>query len=306
MPSPILDIYEYVYDETAVLPENLITNEERAIDGTMDTPAIALRYGSFYTESVSVRDEAGNPLTFGVDQDYIFGLFNATVTEKTGHEAAYAIVILNPAVRNKCYVDYQVVGGPFGASAEILIDLYKNLQDQNPTIAWRNIIGKPDGFKPAHHLQDIGDLFGAEYFVNALDRLGLAILTGDNASHTEIWNAIDALAQSTEDSINQLRDQLTDRIDALESRLDDWITALEAKVDTHIADKNNPHETTAHQTGTYTSEEIDEMLDTLTNWVENNFTQKDNEVQGSFRVYNSQLQSYVGSSWNTVWPPKWQ
>jgi hypothetical protein len=233
----------HVFDETGTLAENYIENEQRDLaDRTIR--AACTRFGSFFIESFKIRDANGNPLAAS---QYQFGLFNELITEKTGKEIAAAIIITDPAVAAPVFMDYQCVGGPWGATNEQIIDLFTALMTDDRPVSWPNILGKPDGFKPAHHLQDIGDLYGAEYFVAALDRLANAYLMGDNASHDEILRQIDQLRTDMNQGLSDLTASLKAYADAGDARVQanvDNEAQIRAQADSTLQGNINAEATT--------------------------------------------------------------
>lgn len=269
MPSLLFDEFEYALDETGELPANFIENEERELtnNGNINR-GIVLRNGAFFTDSVVIRDGAtGLPLQ---RSQYLFGLFNATVSGKIHKQVASAIVITDSNVSSTVFVDYQCLGGPWGASNAKVIEMYNKLATDNRPVHWPDIIGKPDGYKPAHHLQDIGDMYGVEYLVAPIERLTDAILMGDNASHDEIFRLIDEINNRFTDAVDNLRTELIARMDAgdalLLARIIQTETNLQAAIDAlntdlrgliqNVSDRltaheaqRNPHGTTAADTG---------------------------------------------------------
>lgn len=303
MSSTLLDTYTHEYDETGSLPENRISNEERILDNQMAKPAIIPKYGSFYTKSLKIRSSTGVPLT---KSQYQLGLHMPVVSGKTGKETCSAIIITDPNIRGKVFIDYQCVGGPWGVTNERFLEFYKSIVQEERPVDWDNIIGKPDRFRPATHFADIGNLYGSEYFIAAIERLTAAVLMGDNASHEEILRMIRDSISDLDDKLANLAAALTDRINALELKHDRDIVALTKKIDDHIQDKENPHETKADQTGAYTKLEIDTKFTDERTYVDKTFVKINKNEATSVRIQNNEVQVYTGNTWVTVWPPKWQ
>jgi len=281
----------HAFDETGLLPENKITNEERVLPNYVIRGLVA-KFGSFYTDSFLMRDALGNI----VSQDkYHFGLFNELITEKTGKTVAAAVIVLDSTVQSPVYIDYQCVGGPYGVSNEYIIDLFNQINNDNRPVSWPNILGKPDHYKPSHHLQDIGDLYGAEYFVAALDRLKNAVLMGDNASHDEIFKIIDNNVHAINDTINDAVTNINITINNLKDYVDNIIVPdlttlinntkdnLENKINTDVANlktyvdqQNNILNTKIDNTANTINGRIDTevnqlsvKIDNLKNYVDN-------------------------------------
>lgn len=327
----------HVFDETGVLPENFIENEQRDLPNR-DIRAVATRFGSFFADTMVMRDANGVVVP---REKLQFALWNEELSAKTGKDCCGAVVILDKNIPAPVYVDYHCVGGPWGASNEHIIELFQQLQADNRPVAWPNIIGKPEGYKPAHHYQDIGDLYGAEYWVAALDRLAQAFLMGDSASHDEIFRYIDGLFTELKQEIVDLGANLKTYIDQQDAIRDDKITTVDNRVTavrtemlakiqtehdaqaiinttlqnnittvnnaltTHAARRDNPHVVTANQAGTYSQAQIDALIAGLNNSL-NNFVKKNTAEELSLTSNSGILYAWVSGGWRPIWPPHWQ
>jgi len=221
MPTP--NVIRYPLDPTGTNPDNLVSDEPHQMPARQ-IRAIATEYGAFYTESVTVVDAATNqPLVKGV-QYYPAELYEVP-TGMFGKEVCAIIMITDPSVSANVKITYQAVGGEYSRSVTAIIQQIEALNLDDRPVEWGSIINKPSEYPPSHHLHDLGDIYGFEYMVHALDRIRAAILMGDDVSHDTIYQYIDA------------RDNYV--IGLIQSQSD----ALAA----HIADKNNPHETTKAQ-----------------------------------------------------------
>lgn len=324
-------------DETGTRPENYVPNEKRDLANTT-VRALVTRFGAFYTESFKLRDANGNTVA---KTKYQFGLFNEIISAKVGKEIAGAVVILDPTVASPVYYDYQCVGGPWGASNEHILELFTKLQSDDRPVYWPNILGKPDQYKPAHHFQDIGDLYGAEYWVAAMERLTQSFLMGDNASHDEIWRKMDENNKAFQDALTQqynslkqyvdqqdnvLANQITtvnqrvttevtrleqllaaldQRLTAINQTLSSAIGAVDQSLTTHKGDKNNPHAVNAGQVGAYTKVEVNQLLTDINTNLAQNFVKKNANEEMALRVVNGQLQSFVNGGWKIIFPAQW-
>lgn len=220
-PSPI---YRYPLDGTGKSPDNLVVGEVHQLSNRT-VRCIAPTYGGFFAESVIVKDSATQmPLIYKVD--YNFGEMFEFPTGRYGKAVYGIIIITKPNVTNVA-IDYQALGGDYSYSMDALISMVENLNLGERPTEWGSIVGRPTAYNPATHFHDIGDVYGFEYVVHAIDRLRQAILTGDVASHDEIYRYIDNIMEGQQNSINNV------------------LAALNA----HIADKNNPHNTTKAQVG---------------------------------------------------------
>ena len=226
----------YPLDLTGTSRDNLVLNELHTLKPTR-VRAVALQNGAFYTASVVIRDVAtARVLVAG--QDYEFDNLYQMASEHAKAEVAAIIVITNTEVSNTISVDYQCIGGLYGYSTTAIMQQIEDLQLDNRKVEWGNIYNKPAVYPPAKHLHDIGDVYGFEYLVQAIQQLRHAIMVGDEGSHENIYRYIEKTIGSTSDRVRELENALR----------------------RHIEDKDNPHEVTAGKIGVYTKKEIDDRF----------------------------------------------
>ena len=218
-------ILKYPEDPTGLNPNNLVINEPHDL-GAGRNRAFVPNYGSYFTESMIVTEAVTNRvLTKGVH--YIAAQLQQDASMAMDKEICAVVIIIDPTVRDSLLLTYQVVGGVFSTSATALAKMIETLDIDERIVEWGAIIGKPTAFPPAPHLHDIGDIYGFEYLVEALDALRNAILIGDEAAHDELRQYI-----RYEDGL-----------------LRDSITALDGRFQAHVQDHENPHATTKGQVG---------------------------------------------------------
>lgn len=218
-------ILKYPLDPTAVNPNNKIVGEEHDL-GTGINRAIVPNYSAFYSESLVVRvEDRVDPLV--PNEHYIAAQLHADATASLNREVCMAVVIKDQNVMGKIILEYQTVGGDFSVSVDALRQAIEDEDLDERTVSWGDIIARPSAYPPAPHLHDIGDLYGFEYVVEALEALRAAILIGDEAIHEEIRQWV-----RYEDSL-----------------LRDSIAETNANLNTHVRDQSNPHAVTKAQVG---------------------------------------------------------
>lgn len=223
MPTP--NVIRYPLDPTGTNPDNLVVDEPHTLPARQ-IRAVATEYGAFYTESMVVVDAATNlPLDKGV-QYYAAELYEVP-TGMFGKEVCAIILITDPSVSPNIRITYQAVGGEYSRSVTAIIQQIEALNLDDRPVEWGAIINKPSEYPPSHHLHDLGDIYGFEYMVHALDRIRDAILRGDDISHDTIYQYIDSRD-------NYIIGLIQGQSDALAA---------------HIADQNNPHHVTKAQVG---------------------------------------------------------
>lgn len=218
-------ILKYPEDPTGLNPNNLVINEPHDLGGGRNR-AFVPNYGSYFTESMIITEVAtGRVLTKGTH--YIAAQLQQDATLAMSKEICAVVVITDPDVRDLLLFTYQVVGGVFSTSVSAIAKMIEALDIDERAVEWGGLIGIPSAFPPSPHLHDIGDVYGFEYLVEALDALRNAILIGDEAAHDELRQFI-----NYQDGINA-----------------NAIAGLNADFDAHEANRANPHATTKLQVG---------------------------------------------------------
>lgn len=180
----------YPLDLTGVSADNFIQGEAHTLTHNRPVRVLVPIYGGFFTESVTVVDQVGNRVLVK-DTDYECAELYEVPTAKSGKEVCALILVTNTAVSDNVAVSYQAVGGEYSNSPEALLTIVSALENDNRPVTWPAIINKPSEFPPSHHLHDVGDVYGFEYLVHALERIRRAIEVGDSLQHDQIFRYID-------------------------------------------------------------------------------------------------------------------
>jgi hypothetical protein len=273
---------KYPLDLTGIAPNNLVIGEPHTLITSINR-AFVPNYGPFYVQGLILTDVAtGENLT---PSQYVPAQLEQDITAETGLDVCQVIVITDPTVSNNVSMTYQVVGGEYSYSVDALIQMLAALNLDNRTIAYGSIIGLPTEFPPTPHLHDIGDTYGWEYVVNALESVRQAILTGDDAARQNLLNYINSAVNAMQTAVAGFNDMLrahtsnfdnphqdtkdsiglglvqnygvasaTDVSNGTASNL--YVTpaalaglnnTVSASLTTHINNHNNPHQVTATQ-----------------------------------------------------------
>ena len=193
MPQTLLQI-RYPFDKSARSPNNFVQDEPHALITGRERRIVIPTYIPFYVESVIITDTLTNRVL--TKDDYLVADFSETIQRDTGKEVATTIVITNKSVSDNITVSYQTVGGMYALSfGDVLKQQLDNLAKDKRPVIWDNIIAKPEFWPPAPHMHDIGDIYGFEYLVYAIDRLRQALLLGDTDKFGDIYNYIDKKTQ---------------------------------------------------------------------------------------------------------------
>ena len=294
-------------------PNNYVAKEEHTLTNRPNR-LFKPNYGSFYTASLEVYDMATSQrLKRGTD--YICTQPRNIAIAKYGLEACSFIIIINPNISSKVYINYQAVGGYYSFISDLLPDLLDKLNNDNRVVYWKDIIGVPKYFNPTHHLHRIGDVYGFEYFVDAINNLSDTVALGDAAKIQiyldyfkglldefklqDLWDAFNThlaavnphgitasmVGAYTKVEINTKVTNLQDQIDALKR---DKLDRTEVDL-THFTNKNNPHDTTAAQVGAYTKAQSD----TITNALDSRLQTHVNNFNNPHKTTAAQVGAYT-------------
>lgn len=226
MSTPL--VLRYPLDTTGTNPNNLVAGELRTMPRKKVRPLAPL-YGAFYSESMRVIDTTTNLELVKGTQYHSIELYELP-SAKYGKEICGLILIIDPAVSDQVSLQYQAVGGEYSTPATAIEQLIDNLSRDDRPIGWPSIINLPSEFPVSNHFHDVGDVYGFEYVVHAIDRVRRAIELGDDVAHDTIYRYIDSV-------VGQVTPET---IDALYAAID------AAKVDAHNAlqahiDASDPH-----------------------------------------------------------------
>lgn len=207
MPIPVI---RYPLDPTGSSPDNLVVAEPHTLINRAIRP-VATSYGAFFTDNLVVRDVTNNRnLVRGIS--YECAELYEVLSQIYLKEICAVILITDPSVSSNITVTYQCLGGEYSTSSEAIVNMLNALSIDNRPAEWGNLINLPPAFNPALHLHDVGDVYGFEYIVTALERLASAVLTGDNASHDRIYQYIDSrlsgISQDTDTTYSSNLDEL--------------------------------------------------------------------------------------------------
>ena len=217
---------QYPLDLTGVSPGNKITGELHIV-GATGTRAIVLNHGPFYTRGMIVRNMSAGGQVLVPDTDYSAVQLFEEVSIRTGKQIC-AVILIGPGVVGTNFtVECQILGGVYSASVYAIEQMIAALELDQRAVRWGQIIGKPLRYPGAPHFHDIGDVYGFEFIVAALNSVREAILVGDQASHNEIYQYID---------------HQDDEIRAL-------ISGFEEALSSHVNNFDNPHNTDKEDVG---------------------------------------------------------
>jgi hypothetical protein len=273
MTSPLA--IRYPLDLTGINPVNLVRNEPQSLLSNQFR-AIVPDYGPFFTKGLIITDLANNQVLVPHTQYTCCELIQDATTE-TGLEVMGVILIIDQTVSANVELTYQVLGGQYSYSTDALINMLATLQLDDRAVQWGQIIGIPSAFPPTQHLHDLGDTYGWQFVVDALDNVRQALLIGSSAASDSILATFTGLLDAhiadhanphavtaTQIGLGNVQNYgIASQADvATGTRADLYVTPFSmalalagssggvgAALTAHIADQTNPHAVTATQVG---------------------------------------------------------
>lgn len=283
---------------------NRIQNESRTMIRVDNKPHRVLipRFGAFFDDGSLKIYDGSRPLVPGID--YTTTYLYRDLTKLTAKPVYAFIIITNLAVSNTVTLNYQAVGGSFGVNTEELKALLDAVNPDNFRADWESVVNKPTAFNPAEHVDEYWQLYGAENTVTVLNRVRDLLEKNDEAIVKELedYTALyfdqakvrleqekELFRIHAEDLNNPHADnktklglgnvqnwRMTLASESLNSALDQYYstpeTGLKAINDVlipllnaHVGNFNNPHEIRAGDVGSYTTTELQSILDGLLN-----------------------------------------
>lgn len=210
-------IYKYPLDLTGVNPNNLVVGEPHTLPAG-NNRAVVPNYGAFFAQHLVVRDaDTGQALT--PHDDYVAAQLYQEATSVADQEICTIVVVTSSLVSDNIEIDYQAIGGDYTYSVLSLRRMIDDIDIDDRTVHWGNVLGTPEEFPPAPHLHDVGDTYGFEYLVEGLEKIYFALLVGDENDHDVIRT-----------DLARLEAYITQEVQGVVQRFED-----------HINNRNNPH-----------------------------------------------------------------
>ena len=178
------DTYRYALDPTGSNRDNYVSAEKHTLE-LKDFRAISPDHGPFYSKSLIVVDANTNKVLVK-DVDYFCTELLQEVSLKYGLEILSLIIITNTAVSGNVTISYQALGGQYQNAAKAVANLYNTVINDNRTVAWENVVNKPNYYPPNQHFNLLADIVGFEPLITSIERLRNAIILSD----VPAWEAL--------------------------------------------------------------------------------------------------------------------
>lgn len=173
-------------DRTGQAATNLVTDETHTLmQGSKRL--LILKYGSFFKDSLVIKDDQNNALT---ESQYSLMDFYQDAS-LYGLPVFNTIVITDPAIGSNIKVTYQALGGIYSVHKSELLEWFNEFLVTGQTADWSEIEEKPKRYKAADHKQHSKDLYGAEYLSEALDHLKQSLSQNASTSLLDLAKELD-------------------------------------------------------------------------------------------------------------------
>lgn len=218
MPAPTL----LPLDLTGSAAGNLIIDEVHTFTVSQDRRFVPSA-GPFYPDSLVVRDNvSGRIMVPNLDYKVILPQRDAQMA--SGLDVSGAIWV-NDTTAGSVRIRYQAVGGIYSNLYDTIIELLNNIPSNTlfGQVSWNQVFGQPVQYPPTSHMHDVRSLFNMGDVVNVLEKIRLAILTGDQGAFAAMYQYItNLLANNGYVTEQQFDDEVSTRQSA-DSRLDTLI-----------------------------------------------------------------------------------
>ena len=164
----IPDIPRFKLDLEGNSKFNAIPKEYGKRSNEKNNEIIVPQYAPFYINSFKMYFKTGEPMVLG--EDYEFYGIMSKLTEYTAKPVGLFVKLLKPEI-TEWYSSYQVVGN-FNKVNDDIILMLKAIAEDDRTVDWNNIDGKPEWYNPKLHQHDLTyEIFGFTDLINAWEML---------------------------------------------------------------------------------------------------------------------------------------
>nr|DAS29221.1 MAG TPA: structural protein [Caudoviricetes sp.] len=177
------------FDPTGESKDNYVHGETHKLP-VQARRIIVPRMGAFYARSLVVR-KGTDTLQLGRDYELAALYHDATVT--VGQDVNVLIVFTNDHIVDEIEIDYQVVGGEYTGTFEMIQQYVNTLLVDPRKVRWDDILAKPDFYAPREHFHDINDVYGINDVVPVLEEIRQALIHIRSREFRQVYDRIIAL-----------------------------------------------------------------------------------------------------------------
>ena len=185
----------YPLDPTGISPNNLVVNEPHVLDFKKFRVIVPVNGAYFDDNTLKVYDTLNQRLLNKGD-DYLCTDIASVPTSKYNKTICDTITIKNREVSNQVMITYQALGGEFSTRFDVIESIIETLKIDERPVNYNNITQLPDVFPGAPEFTDIGNGYGFEYLITALDRLNRTIQLGSHVRDKSFLDYIETVMGS--------------------------------------------------------------------------------------------------------------
>lgn len=194
----------YTFDDTGVLPANLIANELHAV-----TPPASLEQANFIVPRAAPYFKAGLIVRTGPlntdpvlveGADYQLTHYFVEASRHLTKPIYGSINFLNLSFSGNVYLTYQSLGGDYTLDDYSIVETLTRSLYNIRTVYWTQIVGMFPQFPPIPHPHNVADMSGFMDLIAAVDNLTAAVLSqsGNVGSiQSTLGNHINGMASHT-------------------------------------------------------------------------------------------------------------
>ena len=146
--------------------------------------------GAFYAKSLVVRKGTD---TLQLGRDYELAALYHDATVAVGQDVNVLIVFTNDNIVDEIEIDYQVVGGEYTGTFEMIQQYVNTLLVDPRKVRWDDILAKPDFYAPREHFHDINDVYGINDLVPVLEEIRNALIHIRSTEFRQVYDRLIAL-----------------------------------------------------------------------------------------------------------------
>lgn len=216
-------IIKYPYDPTGQAITNRVTGEIHTLPRSRNR-SFALNAGPFYADSVVLRTLPGNQL-LERNVHYRTLYLYEHYTRKTAMPVTAVIHVFDEMIQGSVTVEYQVVGGEASSNTTAIQQLIQSLEIDNRGIVFDDIIDLPVTWPPSPHLHHVGDWYGMEALIDAIQDLTVMLDGERSVAFNQVTTRLNTFSQqliTTQMSLTTTHQELAaanDRISSLQQAL---------------------------------------------------------------------------------------
>lgn len=200
---------------------NKVVGEAHTVNGVVGR-TIATNYGSFFTESLIVRN-AGTMAILQPGLHYVAIHLNKQGSLASGKEVCGVINFLNN-YDGDVLVDYQAIGGQYSGNVDAIRQLIDSIAQDDRPVTWGSILFAPNQFTPAAHLHHLQELYGWEGVITLLDEIRNNILVGDQGAREAMYKWLEyqlgLQQQAIDDAIDAIPALVAGKLDKVQNLAD--------------------------------------------------------------------------------------